>query len=752
MNYSAARHATVQDLSVGTGNLEVSAEGDVVQNGTIEVSRGDVTVDANGDLSMSAGALTQITDLGNVDYKAAGELLIDQVRTADGNVSLTAEQGDIQVHGTAAQNVTAKQLTANAAGNIGTQEALRSDVDTLVAKADSGSIVIDEANAITLDSVNAVNGSVVLSAGDIAINELQGDSIELVSSGKVETNRGGLVSGASLNVEAETGVNLHTAVNSATVAVNGSGDLKLVEDDGITLTRLTTADGDIAVTAAGNIGVNSVDAGSRNVSLTSTGGAIVTEQPSLLRRLFARVAQVTGISGDRVELTATNGLGNGEQGALQLSANTINAVTTSGDVALTQSQGVTLEQVSTGNGDVQVAVLDGDAIVGEVSGSGSVALSADNGQLLDDGDSSTRVQANALQLSASNGIGANAALQTTANTLDAQVSGSGNIAIEEADGLNRLTINSASGDVAVRTATGNLGVDVINASGHNVALQASTGAILDANNNGVSNVNAQRIDLVARNGVGQTGNAFDVNVQSLASDGGNGGVRLNSTSTGTLELSAASGDALKAAKGDIVLTSAGDLNVNGGVTNSGAGNILLTGVNVNQNANVTTSGSGNVSVNATKKVVMAANSTTRTDTGTVSYQGGESISVASIQTSNDVAGGKVVFVAPQVLDNMPGVANVKAWEVSLTANNGNSALIKELMGNLNDSAHVSLDSRVVGGSLAESRRFMEALLQPVRVQRSYPEKMFDAGLLSNAQISPNPGFVEGEDGVMTFNK
>lgn len=746
IDYSADGNASLQQVTTGNGNIDLATlVGDLTQNALVQTANGNISAVAGRDLLMATGTQA-LTDSGNISYSAGRDLLIDELRTADGNVELNADTGSIQVHGNAARNVTANQLTATAAGDIGTNSALRTDVANLSATSTNGSIAVSEANDVTLDNVAAANGSVWVEAGNIAINQLQGDSIGLSSTGKVETLAGGLVKGGSLNVDAQTGVNLHTAVDSATVSVNGTGGIVLAEDDGITLTRLNTADGDIRVTAGGDISVSTVNAGAHNVSLSSTSGAIVT-QPTFFTRLLARVAQATGITGDRIELDAATGLGNGAQGALQLTGNTVDASTTSGDVNLAQSQAVTLENVSTGNGNVQVTVADGNAVVGSVSGTGSVALTAENGQLVDDGNSATRVQGNALSLTATDGIGANGALQTQATSLNAQVTNSGNININEANGLDRLTVNSANGDVTVNSTTGNLNVDVINATGHTVNLNANAGAIRDANSNSVSNVNAQTANLIAASGVGQSGNAFDVNVSNLASSGGTGGAALNSTSTAALNLTS-----LTASQGDIVLNSAGDLNVNGGVSHTGGGNITLNGGNINQNANITTSGRGNVNVNGSGNVVMAATSTTSTDTGTVSYTGGRSISVASIQTSNNVGGGRVVFVAPQVLDNMPGVANVRAWSVSLSAENGSPALIQELMGDVNDSSQVDLGSRVIGGSLAESRRFMEALLQPAVVQQTGAEKLFDTGLLTAKQISPLNGFVDGEDGVMTYNK
>lgn len=741
VDYSAGGNADLQQVTTGTGNIVLGAGGNLNQHALVQSGAGNITAKAGGDLTMDVGSQADIIGQGDVSYSAGNNLLITQVGTGNGNAILNATTGDIQVQGNAARNVTAKQLTATAGGNIGTNDALRTAVDTLSASATNGSIVIDEADAVTLDNVAAANGLVAVSAGDITINQLQGDSISLDSTGKVITANGGLVKGGSLNVSAQTGVNLHTAVDSATVS-NDSGNIVLAEDDGITLSRLTASDGNVSVTAGGDIAVRSVTANNGNVALTSTGGAIVTQQPSILSRLLARVAQITGITGDRIDLNAATGLGNGSDGALQLHGNTVNASTTGGDVNLAQSQAVTLENVSTGNGNIAVTVADGNATLGSVSGTGTVALTTENGALVDDGNGNTRVKGDAVNLTASNGM----TVQTQANSVNAQAA-AGNVTLNEADGLNRLTVNSANGDVSVTSQTGNIGLDVVNAAGHNVSLNAAAGAIRDANNNGANNVNSQSANLVASNGVGQAGNAVEVNVQTLAASAGNGGANLASTSTSALNLTS-----LTTAQGDITLASAGDLNVNGAVTNAGGGNIALNGVNVNQNANITTSGRGNVSINGSGNVTMAANTTTSTDTGTVSYVGGNTIKVASIQTSNAPGGGKVVFVAPQVLDNMPGVANVRAWQVSLNAGNGSEALVKELMGDVNDSSTVDLGNRVIGGSLAESRRFMEALLQPAVIQQSGPQQVFDVGLLTTKQVSPYNGFIEGEDGVMTYNK
>ena len=734
VSYTAGRNGSLENLATDSGNVTLSVRGNLVQNGTVATTLGNLSAEALGDLTMNVGSLAQVLGQGNVNYSAGKDLLIDQIRTANGDVVLTAKAGNIQVQGNSARNVTAKQLTASAAGNIGTNGPLRTDIDTLVATAASGSVKVNEANALAVDTVVAANGEVSVSGGDLAVRQLQGTDVVLSSSGQVVTSDGGLVKGSALDVNAVTGVNLHTAFDRATVSVNGSGNLVLTEDDGITLARLNTANGDISVNAGGDIGVGSVDAGNRNVGLNSSGGSIVS-------RLLAQVAQFAGISSNRIELNAATGLGNDSQGALQLQGNTLAARTLGGDVNLSQGKAAVLEQVVTGNGDLQLNIVNGDATLGQISATGLATLSAGNGRLVDDGNAATRVQASDVNLTSRNGI----EVQTQANRINAQVSENGRVDIDELDGLNRLTVNSASGDVMVASRTGNLNVDVINANGHSVGLNAERGAIRDANNNAVSNVNAESANLIAASGIGQVGNPFEVNVQKLSVNAGNGGAFLSSNFTAALDLGS-----LSAGQGDIVLTTAGDLNVKGAVTSQGAGNILLSGTNVQQHANIITSGQGNVTVKGTGDVAMDANTVTSTDTGTVSYQGGKSIQVGSVQTSNANGGGKVIFVAPQVLDNMPGVANVRAWEVSLNTGNSSNGLVEALVGNVNESSRIDLGSRVIGGSLAESRRFMEALLQPVVVRENGTQNLFHVGVIAPQQISVSKGFVEGEGGVMTY--
>ena len=734
VSYTAGRNGSLENLATDSGNVTLSVRGNLVQNGTVATTLGNLSAEALGDLTMNVGSLAQVLGQGNVNYSAGKDLLIDQIRTANGDVVLTAKAGNIQVQGNSARNVTAKQLTASAAGNIGTNGPLRTDIDTLVATAASGSVKVNEANALAVDTVVAANGEVSVSGGDLAVRQLQGTDVVLSSSGQVVTSDGGLVKGSALDVNAVTGVNLHTAFDRATVSVNGSGNLVLTEDDGITLARLNTANGDISVNAGGDIGVGSVDAGNRNVGLNSSGGSIVS-------RLLAQVAQFAGISGNRIELNAATGLGNDSQGALQLQGNTLAARTLGGDVNLSQGKAAVLEQVVTGNGDLQLNIVNGDATLGQISATGLATLSAGNGRLVDDGNAATRVQASDVNLTSRNGI----EVQTQANRINAQVSENGRVDIDELDGLNRLTVNSASGDVMVASRTGNLNVDVINANGHSVGLNAERGAIRDANNNAVSNVNAESANLIAASGIGQVGNPFEVNVQKLSVNAGNGGAFLSSNFTAALDLGS-----LSAGQGDIVLTTAGDLNVKGAVTSQGAGNILLSGTNVQQHANITTSGQGNVTVKGTGDVAMDANTVTSADTGTVSYQGGKSIQVGSVQTSNANGGGKVIFVAPQVLDNMPGVANVRAWEVSLNTGNSSNGLVEALVGNVNESSRIDLGSRVIGGSLAESRRFMEALLQPVVVRENGTQNLFHVGVIAPQQVSVSKGFVEGEGGVMIY--
>src|SRR5690606_7898144 len=239
------------------------------------------------------------------------------------------------------------------------------------------------------------------------------------------------------------------------------------------------------------------------------------------------------IVGGRVALTAGTGIGNGENGALTLDADQLNAQSQAGDVRLTLADATRLDSATTATGNIDVAVKQGDLTVGGVRAGGNVNLAVAAGNLVDDGDASTRIAGQGVTLSAVNGIGAPAsAMQTQAGTLTASLAGNGGIYINELDGLDGLTASTPNGDVRIASTTGNLTVNSV--TGNQVDLTAQAGAIRDGDNGAANNITARQLQLTAATGIGQAGNALDVTTGQVRATGGTGGVYLNSLGKGGL--------------------------------------------------------------------------------------------------------------------------------------------------------------------------------------------------------------------------
>jgi hypothetical protein len=122
-----------------------------------------------------------------------------------------------------------------------------------------------------IDFVNDLDtNNVVLTAeGDILANQISAGSL-----GKVYITSNGSVSvtieADELTAQAVNGLIMDTSVTSVSANLTGSGDLTISETDGIILIDVTTAAGNISITAGGDVQVGSVNAADHVVTVTST--------------------------------------------------------------------------------------------------------------------------------------------------------------------------------------------------------------------------------------------------------------------------------------------------------------------------------------------------------------------------------------------------------------------------------------------------------------------------------------------------
>ena len=171
----------------GTGNISVLAAQSVSFTGTSDIrtsstagTDGSIDVLAGtGSITQSATSLFKTTGAtGNVRLDAATNVVVGDIESADGKVSITATSGSItdadalvDSANDADQDITASGLRLNAGTFIGDSvNHLETTVGTLSARAGNGSIYLLEADALSVDdvglSVNRVASNATTSTTD----------------------------------------------------------------------------------------------------------------------------------------------------------------------------------------------------------------------------------------------------------------------------------------------------------------------------------------------------------------------------------------------------------------------------------------------------------------------------------------------------------------------------------------------------------------------------------------------------------
>ncbi len=175
-----------------------------------------------------------------------------------------------------------------------------------------------EINAGTNDSVTFQGGTAIglgseklnVTAGSIAFSQsvtttgdanLEATSADITGTGTLSAN--------VLDAAAVTGIQLNTTVTTIdNASVSGTGDVDIQETDGVTLTNVTTANGNVTVDSAGNTIVTNVVAGGGSADIETTVGnlTIDTVQADNDATLKAASAILDGNGGGAVNVTAAN--------------------------------------------------------------------------------------------------------------------------------------------------------------------------------------------------------------------------------------------------------------------------------------------------------------------------------------------------------------------------------------------------------------------------------------------------------------
>ena len=324
-----------------------------------------MTITTEGTLTATSVISTTDTDSNDITLTAIGDIEVGLIDAGLAGDVLINASGAITADDTDAVEVTADQLTATAGGTI--------TLDTTIASADltttaSGAIEVDETDSIELTRVTTADGSIGVTAGgpitatsvtsstdsdtnDITLTTTVGDilvaailagsagGVTLTSAAAIseDGDPATVITADELIATAGGSITLDTQVASANLTISGAGSIDLDESDAITLSNVTTQDGNIDVDA-GAMTVLTITAGSESdVVLTSSGSITEDEMPSTDVTAY----QLTAMAAGHVTLHTSVVLAG-------------ISTTATGDIRIHDSDAITLTDVTAGDGSVTI--------------------------------------------------------------------------------------------------------------------------------------------------------------------------------------------------------------------------------------------------------------------------------------------------------------------------------------------------------------------------------------------------------------
>ncbi|MFN9717804.1 MAG: beta strand repeat-containing protein, partial [Planctomycetota bacterium] len=548
-------------------SLTTSADVEIQTNGAgsvfAEATNGSVTMNIASSILTSQGSIRLYADL---------NVTVSDLVASTGNVSLISHSGSVldadPDH--LDLDVQAASLRMSAAVSIGTlgvgSNALETSVNTVSARAGSGGVNVLESDGLTIDMVSVTSHRVHADGTTTAFTDLPQSDVVTVDNGSVVlTSQAGDIAlkdgtdgnGRSIQVSGSGNVRLETmAANGDLIADasihSGSGQLTIIAADDVVLNSAMSTSGlGTVFVQAGNGFADSIRDGLEvNQTINTHDGDILLLSAQDIHQNTA----IISVDGN-VGLVAFRDVIQSASGDLE---------TASGSVMIeagrdwTMSSGTLLHA----GGDFDGEATAGHIHLGQIVAA-SVALSAD-GTIADANANDLNVSAVTLSMrSATGSIGGSgiAAIDTQVHVLAAFASGM--IAVQESDGLHIDSANAVTVTVDIQRVNTDAGPmlrsesrtsqvlsDLTTSWNGDILLQSTRGSIVL--NDGVNG------DLIAVSAHG-TGNVV---VETMDSAGDI-----------TAEASIIS------ATGHLTVKSGDDMDVNAGISTTGAGSIFLLAAN-----------------------------------------------------------------------------------------------------------------------------------------------------------------------------
>jgi trimeric autotransporter adhesin len=590
-NVLNAGPGSVSLTTTGSGNAMSQSVNGVITAGTLALTTTDANATFNtatnaitnlGAVTLGAGALTlldagglavagAVAANGGVTLNTSGPLALNNTMNAGtGNVSLTTTGAGNAVTQGPSGAVTADTLTLTTSNASATLSGATNALTNLGAVTlGTGALDMLDAGGLAVTAVIAASGGMTLNtSGALAVNNALNagtGSVTLTTTGgganTISQNAAGVITADTL---ALTTTNANAILNSATNAVTnlgtvslGAGALNLLDAGGLTVTGAVAASGGITLNTSGALAVNNtVNAGTGDVTLTTSGGALNAIGQNAAGVITANTLTLTTANAGATLNAATNALtnlgtvtlGTGALNLLDAGGLAVTGAVTLGGASLNTSGALAVNNtINAGAGTVLLATTGGAA--NTISQTGAGVITADT-----------------VALTTTN---ANVALDTAVNAvtnLGPVGLGTGALNVLDAGGLTVTGAVAASGGATLNT-SGALAVNnAINAGPGNVSLTTTgAGNAVTQNLNGA--ITAGTLTLATTNANATLNGATNAITNLGPISLGTGA--LNVLDAGGLTVAGA------IAAGGITLSTSGPLAVNN-ILNAGAGSIALT--------------------------------------------------------------------------------------------------------------------------------------------------------------------------------
>ena len=646
------------DLQTANGSITVGGNVSAAGNGGVALTAG--TTGAANDILAGAGRIATGSGLVTLSGRGIGVGSASPVLTDLGTGSIkytttgAGALGDVAFSNNTAGGFNTNQINATSSTTSGSAQTI-----TIIQTAGNMTAGTFSAGTDNL-SLLATNGSIV-GSGTLTANDLRLDGFNGVgAAGTPILINAAQVAARLTNVTATGAIVIEEVTAGAGMTVGTANGLSGVATLNNRPVDLKANAGNLTINQAVNAGTGQVDltiVTSGNVVL----GANVTGGPVNV----VSVGNITGagtVSGTDVVLNSATGVGTGPGGRVTVTATNLAARSTaSGGVFVSETNGVTLQNINPGTGVVTNAAagaaydvtVAGDLTVG--TGGVNLATATSNTLLTTTGaatndillnanvgnttgnttltsagiiSGAATVFANDLRLEAFNSIGDSGApiFTNTAGNIAARLTNpaaTGRIVIEEV---------AAGGDLTVGTANGLSGITTARPGGNEIKLAASSGNIvINQQVNGVS----ESIELTASSGtITDTAQLTGSTLTTTSAGGtvldfGHAVTAFNATNTGS---------------GNVHLVNTTPTLTVAGISQAGGGHVIIDNTGAIAVTGATVTG-GNLSLTSTAGV---------SQTGAIS---------AGLLTTSSVGG--TILNAANTVSSFNG-ANITSGNIALT--------------------------------------------------------------------------------------